>query len=92
MRLQNRVAIITGGANGIGWATAQRFASEGAIVVICDLRQAEIDKAVNSLKETGAEAYGCVIDVTRRETVEAMVKQVKERYRRVAWAMDGVGV
>ena len=66
MRLKNRVAIITGGANGIGWATAQRFADEGAIVVICDLRQAEIDKAVGALKARDAEAYGCVIDVTKR--------------------------
>jgi 3-oxoacyl-[acyl-carrier protein] reductase len=92
MRLQNRVAIITGGANGIGRATAQRFADEGAIVVICDLRQAEIDKAVQSLKTGGAEASGFVIDVTKRDTVDAMVKQVKERYRRIDILVNNAGI
>ena len=92
MRLQNRVAIITGGANGIGRATAQRFAEEGAIVAVCDLRQAEIDKAVNELKAGGAEAAGFVIDVTKRDTVDAMVKQVKERYRRIDILVNNAGI
>jgi len=92
MRLKNRVAIITGGANGIGRATAQRFAEEGAIVVICDLRQGEIDSAVNALKAEGLEAAGHVIDVTKRPTVDAMVAQVKERYRRIDILVNNAGI
>jgi len=96
MRLQNRVAIITGGANGIGYATAQRFVQEGAIVVICDLRQAEIDKAVAALKAGAGgrqvEAAGFVIDVTKRDTVDAMVRQVKERYRRIDILVNNAGI
>ena len=92
MRLKNRVAIITGGANGIGRATATRFAAEGAIVVICDLRQAEIDTAVNALKAGGAEAAGHVIDVTKRDTIDAMVRHVKERYRRIDVLVNNAGI
>ena len=92
MRLQNRVAIITGGANGIGRATAQRFAEEGAIVVICDLKQEQIDRAVEELKSAGAEAAGYVIDVTKRETVDAMVGLVKERYRRIDILVNNAGI
>ena len=46
MRLNNKVSIITGAAQGIGLATALKFAQEGAIVVLCDLRQGPVDEAV----------------------------------------------
>ncbi len=92
MRLKNRVAIITGGANGIGRATATRFAEEGAIVIICDLRAAEIDQAVSEIAATGAEAAGYVIDVTKRDTVTAMVNQVRERYRRIDILVNNAGI
>ena len=45
MKLQGRVAIITGAAAGIGFATAQRFATEGAIVVLCDVNEARVREA-----------------------------------------------
>jgi 3-oxoacyl-[acyl-carrier protein] reductase len=46
MRLKDKVSIITGAAQGIGLATAEKFAREGAIVVVCDLRQPGVDAAV----------------------------------------------
>ena len=45
-RLENKVSIITGAAQGIGLATALKFAQEGAIVIVCDVRQAGVDDAV----------------------------------------------
>ncbi|MCA3147851.1 MAG: SDR family NAD(P)-dependent oxidoreductase, partial [Burkholderiales bacterium] len=46
MRLHQKVAVITGAAGGIGWATAQKFAREGAIVVVVDLKPEAVDRAV----------------------------------------------
>ena len=51
MRLKNKVAIITGGSRGIGYATADRFLEEGATVILCGSNQASADKAVTQLKE-----------------------------------------
>ena len=50
MRLQNKVAVITGAASGIGLATAVKFAQEGAFIAICDLNQAGIDAAIKEWK------------------------------------------
>ena len=69
-RLHNKVSIITGAAQGIGLATALKFAAEGAIVVVCDLRQAGVDAAVAQCKALGAQAIGCLMDVTDRAMVE----------------------
>ena len=91
-RLKNRVAIITGAANGIGLATAQRFAQEGAIVVVADLKQAAIDTAVASVKAFGAEAIGIVVDVTQRATVNALVREVKARYGRIDILVNNAGI
>ena len=88
MRLKDKVAIITGAANGIGHATAKRFADEGAQVVIADLRHAEIDKAV---AETGA-AAGFVVDVTQRSSIDAMVAGVKDRFGRIDVLVNNAGI
>ena len=88
MRLKDKVAIITGAANGIGHATAKRFADEGAQVVIADLRRAEIDKAV---AETGA-AVGFVVDVTQRASIDALVAGVKDRFGRIDVLVNNAGI
>ena len=59
-RLQNKVSIITGAAQGIGLATALKFASEGAIVIVCGIRQSAIDEALSRFKALGAQALGQV--------------------------------
>jgi len=57
-RLLNKVSIITGAAQGIGLATALKFAREGAIVVVCDVKQAAVDDAVKQCQALGAQALG----------------------------------
>ena len=91
-RLKNRVAIITGSANGIGLATAQRFAQEGAIVVVADLQSTAIDAAVASVRALNAEATGLVVNVTDRATVDAMVREVKARYGRIDILVNNAGI
>ena len=92
MRLKNKVAIITGGANGIGLATAKRFISEGAIVFIADLKRDQIDAAVTECTSAGGSAYGLIVDVTQRPSVDAMVAAVKQQSGRVDILVNNAGI
>lgn len=89
MRLQNRVAIITGGASGIGKATALTYAREGAKVVVADVN-AELGQAV--AQTLGPEAMFARLDVTDRSAVQAFVDQVVARYGRVDILVNNAGI
>ena len=91
-RLAGKVSIITGGAQGIGLATALKFCREGATVVVCDVRQAAVDAAVAECEKTGATALGLVVDVTQREMVDAMVQQVLARFGRIDVLVNNAGI
>ena len=91
-RLQNKVCVITGAAQGIGLATALKFASEGAIVIVCDLRQAAIDDAVGQCQALGAEAVGHLMDVTQRATVDAVVGKVRAQFGRIDVLVNNAGI
>jgi len=91
-RLQNKVSIITGAAQGIGLATALKFAQEGAIVVVCDLKQAAIDEAVAACRQAGAQAEGFLMDVTDRDQVDAVVAQVRDRFGRIDVLVNNAGI
>ena len=73
MRLQGKVALIGGGAGGIGRAIARRFADEGAAVVIADLLERDGEQLVRSIEQTGGRAVYQRTDVTRSGDVEAAV-------------------
>ena len=92
MRLKDKVAIITGSASGIGEATAIKFAAEGAKVVVCDVNQAGVDKVVADLVAGGADAIGFVVDVTKTDTIAAMVTSVKEKYNRIDVLVNNAGI
>ena len=92
MKLQGKVSVITGSANGIGKATAVKFAQEGAKVVVCDLQQAQIDATVAELQALGAEAVGFVVDVTNVEQINAMVKGVMDKFGRVDVLVNNAGI
>ena len=91
-RLAGKVSIITGGAQGIGLATALKFSREGATVVVCDIRQAAVDAAVAQCQEAGAKALGMVVDVTQREMVDAMVQQVLNQIGRIDVLVNNAGI
>jgi 3-oxoacyl-[acyl-carrier protein] reductase len=91
-RLQDKVSIITGAAQGIGLATALKFAREGAIVVICDIQPAAIEAAVSQCQALGAQAVGFTLDVTRREQVDAVVAAVKEKFGRIDVLVNNAGI
>ena len=89
MRLKDKVVLITGGAAGIGKATAQRFVEEGARVAICDVNQ-EAGEA--TVQELGANVKFCQVDVTNRQAVQAWVDGVVEEYGRVDVLVNNAGV
>lgn len=91
-RLQGKVSIITGAAQGIGAATALKFAREGAIVVVCDMQQGAIDAVVEQCRAAGAQAAGFVMDVTQRSAVDAVVAQVKERFGQIDVLVNNAGI
>jgi NAD(P)-dependent dehydrogenase (short-subunit alcohol dehydrogenase family) len=86
-RLQDRVAVITGAASGIGLASARRFADEGAVVVGVDI---DTDAIEALAKETGGAAITC--DVTDAQAVEAMFAQVVADHGRVDVAFNNAGI
>src|SRR5207302_5470475 len=79
-KLEGKVAVITGGSSGIGLATAQRFAAEGAKVVITGRRQPELDSAV---REIGGDAIGVRGDVSNLADLDRLYATVKEKHGRV---------
>jgi len=87
MRLNDRVALVTGGAAGIGKATAVRFKEEGAIVVICDVNE-ELGQAVAA--EIGADFYK--VNVADRQDVQKWVDAVVEKNGRLDILVNNAGV
>lgn len=92
MRLLNKVCIITGSANGIGLAAAQKFAAEGAIVIVCDLNADQVTEAVKGIEANGGKAAGYVVNVTERATIDAMVADVKAKFGRIDALVNNAGI
>ena len=76
MRLKGKVALITGGARGIGRAIGEGYAREGATVCIADLDRAECEAVA---REIGREAFGLALDVTKPDQIAAVVAEVERR-------------
>jgi 3-oxoacyl-[acyl-carrier protein] reductase len=92
VRLRGKVSIITGGAQGIGFATAQKFADEGAIVIVADLKPEAVESAVQELRRRSATAEGFAVDVTRRAQIDEMVASLKTRFGRIDVLVNNAGI
>lgn len=82
-RLHNKIAFITGGGSGIGAATAERFAQEGARVVICGRRQAPLDEVVGRIRAAGGQAEAVVADVSDEAAFTAALEDCARRHGRL---------
>lgn len=88
----DKVAVITGASSGIGFATAQAFAKQGAKVVIADVQVQKGEQAVAELKKMGAEAMFVKTDVSDAKQVENLVAQTIATYQRLDFAINNAGI
>ncbi|MDP2238549.1 MAG: beta-ketoacyl-ACP reductase [Burkholderiales bacterium] len=92
MRLQDKVAIITGAGRGIGQATAVKFAREGAKVVVCDLTPESLEETLALCKETRGEAMGYAADVRDMKSLKGMVEATLLKWGRVDCLVNNAGI
>lgn len=90
--LDGKVALITGGSTGIGRATAQIFAREGAKVAVADVNIEGAEETVRLIKDAGGDAIFIKTDVSQAADAEAMVKKVVETYGRLDCAFNNAGI
>ena len=91
-RLQDRVAIITGGAKGIGKATALKMAHEGALVIVLDILSEEASRVADELNSLGAKARAMTADVSKKNEVDQMVEQTLKQFGRVDILVNNAGI
>jgi len=92
MRLTDKVSIITGAGQGIGRATALKFASEGAKVAVCDINLIAVEDAVRAVEAIGGEAAGWRIDVTDKDSIARMVAGVMAKWGRIDTLVNNAGI
>lgn len=92
MRLKGKVSIITGAGQGIGKATALKFAQEGAKVICCDINPSAAHQTAADIQAAGGEAMGFLVDVTKKDTIQAMFDAVVAKYGRVDTLVNNAGI
>src|SRR5690349_8549490 len=92
MRLENKVALITGAGSGIGRESAQVFAREGAKIVVADVNTTGGEETVALVKEAGGEAVFVRADVSRSENAEGMVRVAEETFGRLDILFNNAGI
>ena len=80
MKLESRVAVVTGSVRGLGWEIVQAYADEGAKVTICDLVAAEVEKAVARLQISEHRVLGVNADVTRELDVTKLFEKIMRKF------------
>ena len=92
LELKNKVAIVTGGSEGIGRATAQSLGREGARVVICARRADVLERAAHDIAEaTGAEIVPIPADMRKPTDVEHLVKKTVQKFGRLEILVNNAG-
>ena len=91
-RFEDQVAIVTGGAQGIGLGIARRLATEGARTVLLDLQEAQLGVAARELAGEGIDALAVQADVTDQAAVESAVRQVLEKHGRIDVLVTAAGI
>ncbi|MFZ3589513.1 SDR family NAD(P)-dependent oxidoreductase [Bacillus sp. DJP31] len=92
MRLSGKIAVITGGAAGIGRATAHRFAKEGAIVVISDIDEDGGARTLKELQEINPTALFIKTDVSKEENIQHVIETTMTKFDRIDLLFNNAGV
>jgi len=90
--LSGKVALVTGAGRGIGQAIAVRLAQEGAAVVVSDIDGGRAEQVAADLTALGAEAMGCLADVTRAEQIDAMTSAALTRFGKIDILVNNAGI
>jgi 3-oxoacyl-[acyl-carrier protein] reductase len=90
-KLEGKIAIVTGGAAGIGFATAKLFLEESATVAICDIDKEKTDAAVAGLSGLGG-IRGFVVDISKKDQCQAMIEAVKAEFGRIDILINNAGI
>lgn len=89
---KDKVAVITGGASGVGRAIGAQLAAEGATVVLADIDQAKLDTTAAEIAVEGSTVVGLTVDVTKESSVEALAQQVYDAFGAVHLLFNNAGV
>jgi 3-oxoacyl-[acyl-carrier protein] reductase len=92
MKLKDRVAIVTGGARGIGKAIVLTFVREGARVVLVDVDQKSLEASKEEIEKMGGEALTISCDITKSSEVNEMVNQVQKTFGRIDILVNNAGI
>ena len=91
-RLKGKVAVITGCSSGVGAVTAQKFAAEGAKVVISARRQQQLEEVADKIRAAGGEVLPVVGDISKPEDAQALIDKAVEAYGAVDVLVNNAGV
>lgn len=92
MRLENKIAIVTGGGSGIGRGIAHRLANDGASLVVADLDLDAANRVASEIVDNGGRAIGMQVDVSNQETVQTMVDATVEAFAGIDILVNNAGV
>jgi 3-oxoacyl-[acyl-carrier protein] reductase len=90
--LQGRIALVTGGAQGIGRAIAEELAAAGAVLALADVNEAKLAETVTELKAQGIDATAFTVNVSSEESIEAGAKAILEKFGKVEILVNNAGI
>lgn len=91
-RLENKIALVTGSGNGIGRATAELFAAEGAVVYVTDLDATAAESVAFGIIAKGQKAHWAAMDVSKGQDVSAVIRRIKSEYGRLDVLVNNAGL
>ncbi len=92
MKLENKVALVTGAGSGIGEAIAKAYAREGAKVIVSDIKEEAVSRVVSEIRVAGGATFGVIADVSNAEAVQDMVKAALKEYGTLDILVNNAGI
>ncbi|MBU1862524.1 MAG: 3-oxoacyl-[acyl-carrier-protein] reductase [Candidatus Omnitrophica bacterium] len=92
MNLQDKIVLVTGGAQGIGKEIALTLADAGAHVAVCDVNETSLDSTVSEIKKKGRDALGMKANVTNVKDVEEVIRKILDKYQRIDILVNNAGI